>query len=97
MDIVSLRNAPDILTKVWTTAQKLGYGTYFREKQGGSIIDDHLYINTLTKIPTIDILDFDEERGFPAVWHTIHDTPENIDVQTLDMVGKTIMAVLYSE
>ncbi len=97
MDVISVKMAPDILTKVWTTARELGYSDYFQSRPGGSIIDDHLYINSLTGIPTIDILDFSDDRGFPTVWHTVNDTPENIDVHTLDMVGKTVITLLYSE
>ena len=96
-DVVSSRKAPDILTKVWTVAKKLGYGDYFQEKTGGHITDDHVYINALTGIQTIDILDFNDERGFPVTWHTVNDTPENIDVHTLEMVGRTVITVLYSE
>jgi len=96
-DVTSSQKAPDILKKVWTAARKLGYGDYFQERQGGHITDDHVYINKLTGIPTIDILDFSNERGFPETWHTINDTPENIDVRTLEMVGKTVITVLYSE
>jgi hypothetical protein len=97
MVVVSSEKAPDILKKVWTVAKKLGYGDYFQEKPGGLITDDHVYINALTGIPTIDILDHNDERGFPETWHTINDTPENIDVRTLEMVGKTVITVLYSE
>jgi hypothetical protein len=96
-DVISSRKASDILTKVWTVARKLGYGDYFQEKPGGQIIDDHVYINALTGIPTIDILDYNDERGFPETWHTVNDTPENIDVHTLEMVGKTLITVLFSE
>ncbi len=97
MDETSLRMAPDILQKVWSTASKLGYGDYFLNRQGGSLIDDHVYINALTGIPTIDIIDFSNGRGFPEAWHTVNDIPENIDIQTLEMVGKTVTKVLYSE
>jgi hypothetical protein len=97
LDVVSSRKAPDILKKVWTVAKKLGYGDYFQERPGGHITDDHVYINALTGIPTIDILDYKDGRGFPETWHTVNDTPENIDVHTLEMVGKTLTKVLYSE
>ncbi len=97
MDDTSLRMAPDILYKVWSVASKLGYAGFFHDRQGGAIIDDHVYINALTGIPTIDIIDFNRERGFPTVWHTVNDTPENIDLNTLEMVGKTVLKVLYSE
>ncbi len=97
MDETSLRMAPDILSKVWATASRLGYGDFFQNKQGGAITDDHVYINALTGIPTIDIIDYTNERGFPETWHTVNDTPENIDLNTLEMVGKTVMKVIYSE
>jgi len=97
MDKTSLRMAPDILKKVWGTASKLGYGDYFQNQQGGDLIDDHVYINALTGIPTIDIIDYSNERGFPETWHTVNDTPENIDPNTLEMVGKTVTKVIYSE
>jgi len=96
-DDVSRQYAPDILTKVWNVARDLGYGHYFQSKPGGSITDDHFYVNRLTGIPTIDIIDYCNERGFTPVWHTINDTPENIDVHTLEMVGRTVMKVIYSE
>jgi len=95
MDRVSFQMAPDILTKVWNVARNLGYGSYFLNKQTGYIIDDHVYVNALTGIPTINIIDYNTERGFPETWHTVNDTPENIDIRTLEMVGRTVMYVVY--
>jgi Zn-dependent M28 family amino/carboxypeptidase len=96
-DITSVRMASGVLDNVWAQAQKSGYGDYFRNQPGGAIIDDHVYVNNLTGIPTIDIIDFSPQRGFPTTWHTVNDTPENIDIHTLGMVGQVVTTVVYSE
>ncbi len=91
--------ASDILDKVWKTAQKLGYGNYFTDDQVGGIIDDHLYVNQITGIPTIDIIALDQEgkTSFFEHWHTLEDNIENVDPKTLDVVGTTVMHVIYTE
>lgn len=96
-DMVSQQFASAILDKVWTVAHSLGYGNAFVSKPSGSIVDDHYYVNILTGIPTIDIIDFNMERGFPSSWHTIYDTPQNIDKSTLKMVGNVLELLIYSE
>jgi hypothetical protein len=66
-------------------------------EQGGFITDDHFYVNQLTMIPTVDIIDFNNERGFPETWHTVNDVLENIDKNTLLKVGEVVCGVIYSE
>jgi Zn-dependent M28 family amino/carboxypeptidase len=94
-DVVSMNYASHIVNKVWEKAASLGYGHLFVNKNGGSIIDDHLYVNQILGIPTIDIIDFN--NGFPEQWHTIYDTMEHIDKATLKAVGQTLLEVLYNE
>ncbi len=90
--------AQDLVYKVWEKAQTLGYGQFFIQADGGVLTDDHLYINTLAGIPSIDIIDFDNNRGgFFEGWHTQHDDMHNIDRATLQAVGHTLLSVLYSE
>lgn len=48
--------APDINKKVWKAAKKLGYGKTFMDGNGGLVTDDHLFINRLARIKTIDII-----------------------------------------
>ncbi|MBM3171171.1 MAG: M28 family peptidase [Bacteroidetes bacterium] len=96
----SVSFAPHVVHKVWTTAHKLGYTQYFKMAQlNGPITDDHYFINTLAKIPSIDIINYDPTRpmGFPGHWHTENDNLENIDPATLKAVGQTILQVLYEE
>lgn len=89
--------AADVVEKVWQTANDLGYGNYFVNTQGSPIIDDHYYINKLAGIPCIDIIHYDNQLGFPPTWHTINDTMENIDKNTLKVVGDVITTIVYQE
>ena len=96
----SVSFAPHVVHKVWTCAQQLGYSQYFKMAQlNGPITDDHYFINTLAKIPSIDIINYDPTRpmGFAAHWHSNKDNLENIDPATLKAVGQTILQVLYEE
>ncbi len=91
--------AQSIVTKVWSQAQSLGFGNYFINQPGGAITDDHIYVNKLIGIPTIDIIQYDPNSGsgFGSYWHTTHDTMENVDKNTLNAVGTTLMHVVYNE
>lgn len=89
-----------ISNKVWHKAHELGYGDYFPLKLGNPITDDHIPMNTIAKIPTIDIihLEPDSENGsFFEHWHTINDNLEHIDPSTLKMVGTVVANVVYNE
>ncbi|MDD4921353.1 MAG: M28 family peptidase [Bacteroidales bacterium] len=98
-DYYSSQYAPQILQAVWKKAAALGYNNYFKEVQGGSITDDHVYINKLAKIPCIDIIDYDPDSktGFVPYWHTLDDTMKNIDKTSLKIVGETLLNMVYDE
>jgi hypothetical protein len=95
----SMQYAPGIVRNVWNIAGKLGYSGYFLFDEGGMITDDHLYINKIMNIPTIDIihLDRNSNTGFYHTWHTTGDNMNSIDKTTLEVVGKTLMAVIANE
>lgn len=94
----SMRYAPMIVDKVWSTARKLGYGKYFINAAGGGIVDDHQYVIQGRNIPSIDIINYDPESegGFPPYWHTLNDNMSNIDKETLKAVGQTVLEVVYN-
>ncbi len=96
---VSMHFAPDIVDKVWRTAADLGFGQTFRDQRGGMVTDDHLYVNTLAKIPCIDIIQYNpmSENGFGDYWHTLGDNMNNIDRNTLHAVGETLLELIYNE
>lgn len=88
-----------VLKKVWDTAKELGYGNYFVSTRIGYITDDHVYVNTLARIPSIDILDYSpkNKNGFNDQWHTLNDNLDHIDPATLKAVGQTVLTVVYRE
>lgn len=94
---ISRYYAPNILKKVWSTADRSGYGNFFVNKNSGPITDDHTYVNEITRIPTIDIIDYqdDREKGFFDYWHTINDDIDKISKETLKAVGQTVITVVY--
>lgn len=89
--------AADINKKVWKAAKRLGYGKTFVNEPGGSVTDDHLFINRLARIKTIDIVPYHPEGSFTPTWHTVNDTMEHIDKNTLKAVGQTVLEVIYNE
>ena len=95
----SRQYAPDILRKVWATAKKIGYDSYFVEDKTGGILDDHVYINQNLGIPTIDIIHYTDQTtsGFFEHWHTTNDNLNSIDKFSLKVVGQTVMTVIYEE
>lgn len=95
----SLRFAPDVVNKIWTLAQNMGYSNYFVEEDGGGVTDDHFFVNTIAGFPMIDIINrpLGATTGFGDHWHTHSDNMEVIDRQTLRVVGQVLLAVLYRE
>ena len=89
--------ASDINKKVWEAAHRLGYGSLFVNERGGFITDDHLFVNRLARIKTIDIIGSNQQGEFVSTWHTVDDNMEHIDKQTLQAVGQTVLEVIYKE
>lgn len=95
---ISKHYAPTIVDKVWTSAEKLGYGHVFVNASQGSVTDDHYYVNTVGKIPMIDIINYDPAaKNFGDFHHTTKDNMEVISRETLQIVGNTLLHVLYQE
>lgn len=86
--------------KVWHVAHDLGYSEFFSNELGEPISDDHLPLNEIAGIPTIDIIDLNpnsSNESFPEVWHTLNDNIDNIDKTTLGMVGNVLNQLIYKE
>ncbi len=94
----SLQYAGNYVEKVWRTADKLGYGRYFKQEHSYPITDDHYYLNAMAGIPCIDIIHYDmrQETGFPYWWHTRQDDMQHIDPATLQAVGEVILSLVDS-
>ena len=97
---MSMQYASELVSKVWRTASQIGYGSYFPKKEGGMITDDHVPVNQKAGIACIDIIPYYPDcaqSSFGPTWHTVSDTMEHIDPNTLKAVGQTIVQVLYTE
>ena len=70
--------APSVVNKIWKTGRELGYENYFVDQEGGAINDDHYYVNTMMRIPSVDIIHLDpnSDTGFFPYWHTVGDRSE---------------------
>ncbi len=99
MEGISMQYAPEVVKNVWNTANRIGYSSYFRYEQGPSITDDHIPINKVLAIPTIDIIHLDKSSatGFYPYWHTTKDNLDAIDKATLKAVGQTLLTVVFEE
>lgn len=91
-------NAGWVQDKVWANAGELGYSDLFSNQIMGNITDDHVYINQVAKIPTIDIIHYDPASPsgtFGSYWHTHADNMDVIDKTTLNAVGRTLLYTIY--
>lgn len=94
----SMEFAPSIVEKVWGHAQRLGYSYVFVRKNQGAVMDDHVFVNTVAKIPMIDIIHYEPGIGYFGDFH--HSQKDNLSLISKDMlgiVGTTIVNVLYYE
>lgn len=94
---ISTQYAGDIQQKVWQSANTAGFSSYFPFVAAGEITDDHYFVNTIAKIPTIDIINLQTGMGsgFAPHWHTHNDDMSVIDKNTLEAVGETLLQVIY--
>lgn len=96
---ISMQVAQPIVNLVWQLAGQLGYRQFFPLTDGSYITDDHVNVNEIAGIPCIDIIPYYREgpSSFGPTWHTIKDTPDNIDKNVLEAVGQTITQLIYNE
>lgn len=95
---ISVFYANDVVNKIWNTADKLGYGNYFIQEESAEMTDDHVAINKIAGIPTVDILHYNVRTNeFFEHHHTSTDDISTIDKNTLKAVGQTLLEVIYSE
>ena len=94
----SMEFAPSIVEKVWDHADRLGYSHVFVRKTEIGITDDHLFVNTIARIPMINIVHFEQGAGFFGDFH--HTQRDDLDLISKDMlgiVGTTVLNTLYYE
>ena len=90
----SNRMAPEVVDRVWSIAQRLGFSDVFHREQRHTINDDHMPLNE-AGIPTINVIDFDYPVAGNAYWHTPEDTPDKVSASSLGVVGAVMTRLIY--
>jgi glutaminyl-peptide cyclotransferase len=99
----SVQSAPEVVNKVWQTADELGYSRYFIAQGGQSVIDDHVPL--LNKgLRVIDVIDFQYgplasnynalTPPYPNYHHTLQDTFDKLSAHSLQVVGDVAVALV---
>lgn len=76
--------APEVVRQVWNTARRLGVRE-FAALVNHEVNDDHMPLNRIARIPSIDVIDFD----YPF-WHTTQDNVQHCSPLSLAKVGWVI-------
>ena len=90
MEYYSYHNSPNLVKEVWEIAEQLGYNE-FKSRIINRIYDDH-YPLIAAGFNAIDIIDFE----YPS-WHTLEDTPDKCSPHSLNVVGQTMVNLIYQE
>jgi hypothetical protein len=93
----SVERAPEVVSRVWETAAKLGYQRYFPPRVGMSITDDHIPL--LDKgLRVIDVIDIDylgaPGGSKPNYHHTPDDTLDKVSARSLKIVGDVAYSLI---
>ncbi len=86
----SLYYAPRVVDGIWNTARRLKVRAFKeRPRPRHDIDDDHVPLNRIAKIPSVDLIDFD----YPY-WHTTRDNLRACSGKSLAAVGRVMAAWL---
>lgn len=94
---VSRQYASATMDKYWNVAEALGMGSIFQNLKTPPILDDHLYVNQIIGIPTIDIVQNTDGINFFPYWHTVEDDLGVIDAKTMAAVATVTMKAIYGD
>jgi hypothetical protein len=94
----SRQYAGDVLDMVWDAARMLGLSRFTQEEHS-PVLDDHVPLNTVAGIKTINIIDaalvgHDASSPRRQYWHTRDDLPAQCDPAPLEDVGTLLMYII---
>ena len=98
----SVNAAPEVVARVWSAAQELGYGRFFIPEVTEAITDDHVPL-IKKGLRVIDVIDLDygppldngdATRPAATYHHTLQDTIDKISARSLQIVGDVATALL---
>src|SRR4051812_20428393 len=80
---------PPLWAKLRQAADRAGVGSYFPDKEGQEIIDDHTPFLDGQGVPSIDVIDFDFR-----CWHETCDDLTAVSERSLDASGEAVAGLL---
>lgn len=87
-----VNSTPWLSDLLFQTADRLGYSRYFSRTHLTAIDDDHVpFVNA--GVSAVDIIDLDY-GPHNSYWHTAQDTLDKCSPQSLEIVGRTVSAML---
>lgn len=96
----SMAYAPDVVQRIWNSAEQLGFGNYFKTDVTPETIDDNLFVSEFAGIPSANIVHYQVQvlpMGYGPFHHTHADNMSIISRETLDAVGSTVLDVLWND
>jgi glutaminyl-peptide cyclotransferase len=99
----SVRFAPEVVSRVWRTAQDLGYGQYFKSETMGGITDDQIPLQN-RGWHVIDVVDWpfgpmpaNASPDTPPTanyHHTLQDTFDKVSAKSLQVAGDVAVTLV---
>lgn len=88
----SLGYARRLTRSIWSVAKDMGVKEFVPQKRH-QIRDDHLPLNSIARIETCDIIDFDfpNPQSGNIYWHSQRDSIENCSGASLEKVGRVLL------
>jgi glutaminyl-peptide cyclotransferase len=93
----SVAKAPEVVQRVWQTADDLGYSRFFVPQDGGPITDDHVPLLD-AGLRVIDVIDYTWTLpDGQSYHHTTFDTMDRLSMKSLQVVGDVAITLLRRE
>jgi len=95
----SMRQAPEVVTRVWQKAADMGYDKFFIGRAGYDVTDDHVPL-LKQGLRVIDVIDLDygplgaDGAADPNYHHTTQDTIDKISARSLQVVGDVALGII---
>ncbi len=91
----SLEYHPELVRHLWDRAKDMGLDAFIG-RVDYAIYDDHIPLNEIAGIPSIDLIDFKYPNSYANFWHTMNDIPENCSEESLGQVGALMVDYIYN-
>ena len=91
----SLEYHPKLVRHLCDRAKDMGLDA-FTGRVDYAIYDDHIPLNEIAGIPSINIIDFKYPNSYANFWHTLNDIPENCSEESLGQVGDLMVDYIYN-